>query len=136
MKAKQFINNQRGFTLIEIIAVLVLIGILAAVAVPKYMDMQGEAKKAALDGALGAAAGNVQLAYAKNLLANSGTQPTTIATNAWDNTTDTPIATTVGDFTAGYSYAAGVVTITLSAGPAWFEDYKTAADKTRTITIQ
>lgn len=43
------INNQKGFTLIEIIAVLVLLGILAAVAVPKYMDLTDDAKQKAVD---------------------------------------------------------------------------------------
>ena len=36
------LGNQRGFTLLEIIAVLVILGILAAVAVPKYIDLQEE----------------------------------------------------------------------------------------------
>lgn len=41
--------GQKGFTLIEIVMVLVLLGILAAVAVPKYFDLQEKAEKKALD---------------------------------------------------------------------------------------
>lgn len=40
MKKAMLRNNQKGFTLIEIIAVLVILGILAAFAIPKYMDMR------------------------------------------------------------------------------------------------
>jgi prepilin-type N-terminal cleavage/methylation domain-containing protein len=43
MKTALFKNHQKGFTLIEIIAVLVILGILAAVAIPKYLDMRSEA---------------------------------------------------------------------------------------------
>lgn len=38
-------DRSRGFTLIEIVMVLVLLGILAAVAVPKYFDLQRQAQK-------------------------------------------------------------------------------------------
>ena len=43
MKKSLLRKNQKGFTLIEIIAVLVILGILAAVAIPKYMDMRKDA---------------------------------------------------------------------------------------------
>ena len=41
-----------GFTLVEIVAVLVLLGILAAVAVPKFFDLSSDAEKKAAEAAL------------------------------------------------------------------------------------
>jgi MSHA pilin protein MshA len=69
-------TNQKGFTLIEIIAVLVILGILAAVAVPRYIDMQAEAKKSAANGQVAEMKSTLNLAYAKYFMSNSAA-PTT-----------------------------------------------------------
>jgi len=65
-------KNEDGFTLVEVIAVLVILGILAAVAVPKFFDMQDKAREKAVDGAIGELNGQVALAFAQNAL-NGGT---------------------------------------------------------------
>ena len=45
------VRSQKGFTIIELVVVIVILGILAAVAFPKFQDLPGDAKTAVLNGA-------------------------------------------------------------------------------------
>ena len=74
-REKNMLRNEKGFTLIEIIAVLVLLGILAAVAVPKYLDVSSQARILAAQGAIAEIKGRLSSAQAKYMMANSGTAP-------------------------------------------------------------
>jgi prepilin-type N-terminal cleavage/methylation domain-containing protein len=64
------IQSHSGFTLIELIIIIVVLGILAAVAIPKYQDITNEAKAAACKGALGSLRSGVSIYYATQIVKN------------------------------------------------------------------
>ena len=66
------VSNEKGFTLVEIIAVLVILGILAAVAVPKFFDMQASAEKKTLLGAFNDMNSRMNAAFSKSMLDHNG----------------------------------------------------------------
>ncbi len=71
-------RDQRGFTLIEIIMVIVLLGIIAAIAIPKYIDLRTEAADATASGIVGAIVSSASIGYADVVTRNVGTTFPTI----------------------------------------------------------
>lgn len=65
-------KRKAGFTLIEVIAVLVLLGILAAVAVPRYVNMQDAARDRAIDAGIAELNGRETLVWANHMMTAGG----------------------------------------------------------------
>lgn len=72
MMATKSNKSKAGFTLVEVIAVLVILGILAAVAIPKYIDLQQNAKARALNAGVAELNGREALTWGNALLSTAG----------------------------------------------------------------
>ncbi|MBA6297632.1 prepilin-type N-terminal cleavage/methylation domain-containing protein [Colwellia sp. MB02u-9] len=137
---KQLTNNsfskQKGFTLIELVVVIVILGILAATAAPKFIDLTGDARTSVMKGVQGSINSAVNLAHAKALVAGqtSGTGEIEIGTKFYALVNGFPAKTALGtgatteglgidslvELEAGteITFAAGVFTHTGAPTPA------------------
>jgi prepilin-type N-terminal cleavage/methylation domain-containing protein len=114
------LRNEKGFTLIEIFAVLVILGIFAAVAVQKYMNVANSARQRAAQGAIAEIKGRLSSAQAKYIMVNRGRSPNssqlyTYATtniSAYRNVTN--FRNVGSDFTLTTSASTTQITITVS----------------------
>ncbi len=130
------LKNEAGFTMIELVVVIVILGILAAFAVPRYTALQTQARIAALNGLAGGLRGSVAVVRSQYIVTGATTSPitltdgTTVAVGTAGAATGVPVGAAGGidnaiqDF-SGFSFVAGT--------PALF--YVNGAPTTATCSV-
>ncbi len=78
-------RTQSGFTMIELIVVIVILGILAATALPKFIDLSGDAKDSALKGIVGTMGSAMSVNYAGCAAKGHTAGPNCIAVDTCDD---------------------------------------------------
>ena len=113
-------NTQQGFTLIELVVVIVILGILAATALPRFINLSTEARTASVNGVAGSLRSAVVIVQARFLAVGAGTSPVTM-----NDATTVAVSTTTG-IPTGALAGIGAALTGVTAAEGITPDYTTA----------
>lgn len=96
------LTQQKGFTLIELVVVIVILGILAATAAPKFIDLTSDARRSVMEGVQGSINSSVNMVHAKALAQGqtAATGAVNVSGTFYAVVNGYPAAEAVGDGTA------------------------------------
>jgi MSHA pilin protein MshA len=101
--------GSRGFTLIELIIIIIILGIVSAVAIPRFSDMRTEAQRSTAHGILGAIASTENILFTRYVLTNT----------TYNNAAVVASANISGGASATVPASSGTGTITLPNGATY-----------------
>ena len=132
-------KRQGGFTLIELVVVIVILGILAVTAAPRFLNLQTDARKSALQGLKGAIDGAAGIVYGKAAINGVEGKASTDGAPAVDSITTnygypTANSTGIGAAVVGLTTDWAVYADTSATPPAYYATFPSSSSSSNTLT--